>query len=279
MKYGAAIFATDEGLHPAELGTLVEEAGFESLFVPEHTHIPSSRSSPAPRGGELPAEYRRTLDPFVTLTAVAGVTEKLRIGTGICLMVERDPITTAKEVASVDWVSGGRFLFGVGGGWNTEEMRNHGTDPDRRFALLKDRVRAMKEIWTGEEAAYHGKFVDFDEIWAWPKPIQKPHPPILIGGNGPTAENRVITYGDEWLPEAADDLPDRIAAFRERSQQERGEPLPVTVYSADPADVDKYEEAGAHRICFWLPPRRPEEIRDAVGELAVKLGLAKNAPC
>lgn len=184
MKYGAAIFATDEGLHPAELGRLVE--GRLRVPIRARAHpIPSSRSSAAPRGGELPREYQRTLDPFVTLTAVAGVTQKLRIGTGICLMVERDPITTAKEVASVDWVSGGRFLFGVGGGWNLEEMHNHGTDPARRFALLKDRVRAMKEIWTADEAAYHGEFIDFGEIWAWPKPVQKPHPPILMAATAP----------------------------------------------------------------------------------------------
>ncbi|MGI9557715.1 MAG: LLM class F420-dependent oxidoreductase, partial [Solirubrobacterales bacterium] len=247
MKHGLAIFATDEGLPPAELARLVEARGFESLWFPEHTHIPASRASEAPRGGELPREYLRTLDPFVALSAAASATTELRVGTGICLIVERDPITTAKSVATLDHISGGRFLFGVGAGWNLEEMRNHGTDPDRRFALMGDRVRAMKQIWTEDEAAYEGRFVNFGPIWAWPKPTQRPHPPVLIAGNGPTAIKRVLGYGDEWLPEPEEGLVDRIAELPERAREVGRDQVPVTVYGADPGDVDAYATAGVHR--------------------------------
>src|SRR5919206_2840703 len=184
MKFGVTMFTTRYSIGPAELARAVEERGFESLFVPEHTHIPVSRRSPWPGGADLPDEYRETLDPFLALTAAAAATERLLLGTGICLVVERDPITTAKEVATLDHLSGGRFLFGVGAGWNAEEMQNHGTDPSTRFGLMRERVEAMKAIWTQDEAAYHGKHVDFDAMWSWPKPAQKPHPPILVGGRG-----------------------------------------------------------------------------------------------
>ena len=183
MKFGLTIFPTAETIQPAALGRLAESHGFESLWFPEHTHIPVSRETPYPGGGELPDEYARIYDPFVALTAAAAATERLLVGTGICLIVERDPITTAKEVATIDRVSGGRFLFGVGAGWNLEEMANHGTDPQSRFSLMRERIEAMKEIWTGDEASYHGRHVDFEPIWSWPKPLQRPHPPILVGGN------------------------------------------------------------------------------------------------
>src|SRR5215210_8306551 len=166
MKFGIAVFPTDSAADPVTIARLVEERGFESLFFPEHTHIPVSRRTPYPGGGELPPEYSHTLDPFVALTAAAMATERLLVATGICLVVERDPITTAKEVASLDQVSGGRFLFGVGAGWNEEEMENHGTDPRRRFGLMRERVEAMKAIWTEDEAEYHGRYVDFEPIWS-----------------------------------------------------------------------------------------------------------------
>ena len=185
MKFGVTMFPTDYAIGPAELAGAVEEHGFESLFFPEHTHIPTSRRTPWPGGAELPREYSRTLDPFVALSAAATATERLRIGTGICLVVERDPITLAQEVASLDFISGGRFLFGIGGGWNLEEMENHGTDPAQRWKLLRERVLAMKAIWAEDEAEFHGRFVNFDPIWSWPKPVQEPHPPILVGGSGP----------------------------------------------------------------------------------------------
>jgi probable F420-dependent oxidoreductase len=274
MKLGLAIFATDEGMPPGELARLAEERGFESLVFSEHTHIPVSRDSPAPRGGELPREYSHTLDPFVALTAAACATQHLRVGTAICLVVERDPIVTAKAVASLDLVSGGRFLFGVGAGWNLEEMRNHGTDPDHRFSLMKHRVRAMKAIWTQEEAAYESPRVSFDPIWSWPKPVQEPHPPVLIGGNGPKAIDRVLAYGDELLPEPEEGLTDRIRELHQRAAQ-AGRELKVTVHGAQPADLEAYAEAGAHRCTFWLPPRQPSDTERRVGELASELGLGE----
>src|SRR4051794_38691957 len=192
MRFGLAIFLTDYSIAPDELARMAEDRGFESLFLPEHTHIPTSRRTPYPPGGELPQEYWHTYDPFVALTAAAAATERLRIATGICLVVERDPITTAKEVASLDQLSSGRLLFGVGAGWNIEEMANHGTDGARRFGILRERVEAMKQIWSEEEASYHGEHVDFDGIWSFPKPAQRPHPPILVGGNGPKVVDRVL---------------------------------------------------------------------------------------
>src|SRR5438067_39900 len=200
MKLGLAMFPTDDAVRPAELGRIAEEHGFESLFLPEHTHIPASRRSPYPGGGELPREYSHTYDPFVALATAADATERITLATGICLVVERDPITTAKEVASLDHLSNGRFLFGVGAGWNREEMENHGTDPRRRFSLMRERVEAMKAIWTQDEAEYHGEHVDFDPIWSWPKPVQEPHPPVLIGGNGEKVIDRVVAFGHEWMP-------------------------------------------------------------------------------
>ncbi len=200
MKFGLAMFVTEDTPSPSELARTAEERGFESLFFPEHTHIPASRDTPYPAGGELPPEYSRTYDPFVALTAAAAATERLLVGTGICLVVERDPIITAKEVATLDHISGGRFLFGVGAGWNVEEMRNHGTDASHRFGLMRERIEAMKAIWTEDEASYSGRHVNLERIWAWPKPLQKPHPPILVGGNGPRVVDRVLAYGDEWMP-------------------------------------------------------------------------------
>ena len=200
MKFGITMFPADFAMDPVALGRAVEERGFESLWFPEHTHIPTSRKSPWPGGPELPREYYHTHDPFVALGAVAATTTNLKLGTGICLVVERDPITTAKEVASLDFLSNGRFLFGIGGGWNLEEMENHGTDPDKRWKLMRERVLAMKEIWAKDEAEFHGKLVDFDPIWSWPKPVQKPHPPIYVGGGGPHTFQRVVEYGDAWLP-------------------------------------------------------------------------------
>src|SRR5438067_11734572 len=229
MKLGLAMFPTDDAVRPAELGRIAEEHGFESLFLPEHTHIPASRRSPYPGGGELPREYSHTYDPFVALATVADATERIKLATGICLVVERDPITTAKEVASLDHLSNGRFLFGVGAGWNREEMENHGTDPRRRFSLMRERVEAMKAIWTQDEAEYHGEHVDFDPIWSWPKPLQQPHPPVLIGGMGPRVVERVMAYGDGWFPQPArvthEEFMARLKELR-RAADEAGRGLP-----------------------------------------------------
>ncbi len=200
MHYGVVMFATEYAIPPDELARALEERGFESVWFPEHTHIPASRKTPWPGGGELPRDYWSAYDPFVALTAAAAATRRLKLGTGICLVIERDPITTAKEVATLDRLSGGRFLFGIGGGWNAEEMENHGAQFKTRWRLLRERVLAMKEIWTKREAEFHGEFVRFDKIWADPKPLQKPHPPILIGGDGATTFDRVVEFGDGWMP-------------------------------------------------------------------------------
>src|SRR5690606_19482796 len=214
VEFGVSTFVTDDGIAPAALGRALEERGFGSLFLAEHTHIPVKRESPWPGGGELPRPYYRTLDPFVALTAAATVTERLRVGTGIALVVQRDPILLAKEVASLDLVSGGRAVLGVGAGWNREEMRNHGTDPRTRMRLLRERVLAVKELWTEDEAEFHGEFVAFDPVYLYPKPVQDPRPPVMIGGAGPTTFDRVVEYGDGWMPiygRGTDELAGQIA--------------------------------------------------------------------
>ena len=200
MKIGFYYFATDYSMPVVEVARALEERGYESLFVPEHTHIPASRRTPWPGGAELPREYSHTLDPFVALAAAAAATRNLRLGTGICLLTERDPIVTAKEVATLDLISDGRFEFGIGAGWNVEEMANHGTAFDTRFRVMVDRAKAMQAIWTQDEAAYHGEFTSFEPIWSWPKPVQKPHPPILLGGETKYTLRRVMEFCDGWFP-------------------------------------------------------------------------------
>jgi probable F420-dependent oxidoreductase len=279
MKVGVMMFPTDHSIEPVELGRIVEEHGFESLFFPEHTHIPASRRTPWPGGGELPAMYSRTLDPFVALTAAAIATKRLKVGTGICLVIERDPIVTAKEVASLDLVSGGRFLFGVGAGWNEEEMENHGTDPRRRFGILRERIEAMKAIWTQDEASYHGRYVDFDPLWSWPKPVQKPHPPVLIGGNGPKVLDRVVAFGDEWYPNRIGDDEEflgRLGELRERARGAGRDPIPVTLAAmpSSPEMQQRFAEAGVHRFVWWLRPESRNEVErqlDAYAEAAEKV--------
>jgi probable F420-dependent oxidoreductase len=272
-KFGVAMFPTDDALEPAILASLVEERGFESLFFPEHTHIPASRRTPYPGGGELPREYSHTLDPFVALTAAAAATERLKVGTGICLVIERDPITTAKEVASIDRVTGGRFLFGVGAGWNEEEMENHGTDPRRRFGVMRERIEAMKTIWTAEEAEYHGRHVDFDPIWSWPKPVQTPHPPILVGGNGPKVLERIVAFGDEWLPNRVADVDAflaRVAELQDRGRQAGRDSIPVTLLGTPGSreTLGRLAGAGIHRFVWWLPARPREEVEAKLDEYA-----------
>jgi probable F420-dependent oxidoreductase len=258
------MFPTDYAVAPDELARMAEARGFESLFFPEHTHIPASRESPYPGGGELPREYSHTHDPFVALAAAASVTERLLVGTGICLVIQRDPIITAKEVASVDRLSGGRFLFGIGAGWNREEMVDHGTDPDRRFGVMRERVEAMKAIWTQDEATYQGRYVDFERIWSWPKPVQTPHPPVIVGGNGKRVLDRVVAYGDEWMPnriESVDELKARIDLLRQMAA-EAGRPVPKVGLYAAPAkarEMEAYEAIGVDRYVLFVPPvPRPE---------------------
>jgi probable F420-dependent oxidoreductase len=276
MELGLAVLLTDYSLSPAGLGASAEERGFESLFLAEHTHIPTSRETPYAGGGELPPEYSHTIDPFVGLAAAATATERLKVGTGVCLVIERDPIVTAKEVATLDHISGGRFLFGVGAGWNREEMRNHGTDPHTRFTRMRESVEAMKAIWTQEEAEYHGKIVDFDPIWSWPKPVQKPHPPVLVGGLGEKVLDRVVAYGDEWIPNrvrSPEELGERIAELQRRAEAAGRGRIPVTVFGAK-AEVrllERLRAAGVTRALFQLRPEEPAEVQrqlDELGEVA-----------
>jgi probable F420-dependent oxidoreductase len=232
VDFGVSYFPTDESVEPATLARMCEERGFESVFVAEHTHIPASRETPYPAGGELPREYFRIYDPFVALTTMAAATERIRIGTAICLVIERDTISTAKEVASLDRLSGGRFLFGVGAGWNLEEMRNHGTDPAKRFRLLRERVEACKAIWTEEEASYDGEFVNFDRIVCRPAPLQVPHPPILVGGFGPKVHDRVLAFGDAWFPNRIppdEQMIGRVEELQRRGEEDGRGPIPVTL--------------------------------------------------
>lgn len=252
MEFGVGYFPTHDGIGPGDVARKVEERGQDALFFAEHTHIPASRESAWPGGEVLPRKYFHTYDLFVALTAAASATTRLRVGSGVCLVVERDPIVTAKEVASVDHLSGGRLEFGVGIGWNREEMANHGTDPRTRLALMAERIQAMQAIWTADEASYHGRFVNFDRIWSWPKPAQKPWPPVLVGGGGATVLDRVLTYGDGWFPQWRDEnLFERMAELKARADRH----LQIQVLSVppDPKALEQLEDAGVHRASCWLP--------------------------
>lgn len=282
MHFGVSIFDTDSTIRIDELARAAEALGFESLWVPEHTHIPRAQMS-LPGGKALPEEYWRTHDPFVALAVAAAVTTRLRLGTGICLVVQRDPITLAKEVASLDHLSGGRFLFGIGGGWNAVEMAHHGTDFGARWRLLRERVLAMKAIWTQDAPEFHGEFVRFGPILSYPKPVQVPHPPIFLGVNTPGARRLVVEYGDGWLPLAPQvgDLGAGIADLRRRAAEAGRDPdsLTVSVYGArlDEAVVRQYERAGAERVVFRLPAADRETVLrrlDASAALARTFGQA-----
>src|ERR1700730_5337427 len=219
MRIGGAMFFTDYSMSPTELARALEDRGFDSLWVPERSHIPLTRKSPFPSGGDLPKKYYDVMDPFVVLGVAAAVTKTLLLGTGICLIAQRDPIQTAKQVASIDQVSGGRFLFGVGNGWNEDERPNHGPPSAGRHKLARERIEAMKAIWTQSKAEYHGEFVNFDPMMTWPKPVQKPHPPILVGGDFPYSARRAVRYGDGWMPQttanATTPLTELIPRFRQ----------------------------------------------------------------
>src|SRR5881409_2230749 len=251
MHIGIAIFATEFAIRIDELAREAEARRFESLWVPEHTHIPTSRRSPFAGGQQLPEQYKHTLDPFVALTAAAAATKTLRVGTGICLIIERDTITTAKSVASLDLLSHGRFEFGLGGGWNAEEMEHHGTQFKTRFKRLEEQVRAMKEIWTKDVAEFHGTFVSFDPVWAWPKPAQKPHPPILLGGESKYTLQRVVDLCDGWFPRGRN--PEvTLTAYKELRElaAKKGrdmKTISVSIFAAPPdeAKLDQFRQAGA----------------------------------
>ncbi len=254
MKFGIAIFPTDYAISMGELAPAVEQAGFESLWVAEHSHIPVSRLSPYPAGGELPRMYMHTMDPFIALTAAALATKTLLVGTGICLLIERDPIHTAKEVASVDLLSNGRFIFGIGGGWNREEMADHGTAFETRWKLLRERVEAMKALWRDDEAEYHGDMVHVEKSWFWPKPAQKPHPPIILGGNGPNTLNRVVAYCDGWMPNRGAAL-ERVTELQQMAEAAGRGHIPVSFYPrANAADIERAAAAGVERCIFYVSP-------------------------
>jgi probable F420-dependent oxidoreductase len=268
MQIGAAMFFTDYSMSAAQLAQECEARGFESVWAPEHSHIPLSRTSPFPSGGELPKQYSQVMDPFVTLSAAAAVTKTIKLGTGVCLVIQRDPIQTAKLVASLDQVSRGRFLFGVGGGWNAEEMADHGTEFKTRFKLMRERIEAMKEIWTGPKPEYHGEMVDFPPMMTWPKPVQKPYPPVIVGGMFPHAARRALRYGDGWIPHSRrpqyEDVTDYLPQFKEMAA-EAGRDLasvPVTVWGI-PENLDRlrrYEDQGVARGVVQLAAEPADTI-------------------
>ena len=268
MHIGAVMFFTEYSMGPAALGRALEERGFESLWVPEHSHIPLSRLTPYPAGGPLLRAYYDIMDPFLVLNTAAAVTSTLKIGTGVCLVNQRDPIQTAKLIASIDQLSGGRFLFGVGNGWNRDEMENHGTVFATRHKLSRERVEAMKAIWTEDEAEYHGEFVNFDKMNAWPKPVQRPHPPVIVGGVYPYAARRAIRYGNGWIPRAdrleKDGVGVLIEQFRQMARDAGRDPasLPITIFRV-PDNVEQLRfcrQIGVDRVVFSLPAEKEDKI-------------------
>jgi len=268
MQIGAAMFFTDYSMAPGELARALEERGFDSVWAPEHSHIPVARVSAFPSGGELPKKYYDAMDPFVALTAAAAATTTLQIGTGVCLVMQRDPIQTAKLVASIDHVSQGRFLFGVGNGWNADEMANHGTDFKARHKIARERIEAMKVIWTQSKAEYHGEFVNFDPMMAWPKPVQKPNPPILVGGAFPYGARRALRYGDGWMPHRArpnyPNVADLIPQYRDLVAQSDRDPasVPITIWGAkeDVAMLERDRSLGVVRVIVSLDSARADVI-------------------
>ena len=283
MKYGIAMFPTDYAIPIDELARELEARSFESVWLPEHTHIPASRKSPWPGGPNLPREYWHTLDPFVALAAAAVVTKTLKLGTGICLVIERDPILLAKEVASLDHLSQGRVLFGIGGGWNAEEMEHHGTPFGERWKILRERIGALKAIWTQDEAEFHGKYVNFEKLWSYPKPVQKPHPPILMGGAGPHARQRAVDFDGHWIPIGgraySEPIAESMADFRARAEKAGRDPatLTVTIFGVAPdeARVATLRDAGVTRAVFFVPSATRDVVLpllDQYASLAKKVG-------
>jgi probable F420-dependent oxidoreductase len=277
VNFGVAMFPADFAMNVVEFGRAADERGFESLFVPEHTHIPAVRETPWPQGGELPREYAHTLDPFAALAAVSAATSRIKLGTGICLVIQRDPIVLAKQVASVDLLSNGRLLFGVGAGWNREEIANHGVDPRVRWRVFGERMHAMQAIWTQEEASFHGHYVNFDRIWSWPKPVQQPYPPVLMGGDYGASMERVIEFGDEWMPhpDRGEPLGQRIAEFWSRCEVAGRPRLPVTVYGAatDPRVIDEYRSAGVTRCVLRIRSATKDVVLPALDRAAELMRL------
>src|SRR2546421_1228267 len=265
MQFGASIFFTDYSISPAELALALEERGFDSLWVAEHSHIPVPRRTPAPGGGELPKRYYDVMDPFVTLSAAAAVTKRLKLGTGVCLVIQRDTIQTAKLVASIDQVSNGRFLFGIGGGWNAEEIENHGTEFTSRFKKMREQIEAMKEIWTKSTAEYHGDIVEFTPMMTWPKPVQKPHPPVILGGAFPWAARRAIRYGDGWYPNASSGDPEEyVPAFRKMAEEAGRDPKSLSLRLGgapdDPDKLKRFRDIGVDAVNLTLMSETRDQL-------------------
>ena len=274
MDIGVCMFATDYAIRIDELARETEARGFESLWVPEHTHIPTSRRTPWPGGSELPLEYSHTYDPFISLMWAAAVTKTLKLGTGICLVIERDTITLAKEVASLDHLSGGRFLMGIGGGWNVEEMAHHGTEFKTRFKKMGEQVRAMKEIWTKEVAEFHGEYVDFEPIWCWPKPAQQPHPPVLLGGESNYTLQRVVDYCEGWFPRSRQPqlVSQGMNALREYAAKAGRDMRTISVsvfgVAGDQKLIDMYRDVDVTRVILRLPSEGRETILPLLDQYA-----------
>ena len=266
MDFGVVSQNTEYGIRPDVCARAAEERGFESVWYPEHTHIPASRDTPYPLGGELPRQYSHFMDLFVSMMAGVGATQRIKVGAGICLLMEHDPIVAAKAVATLDTLSGGRILFGIGGGWNREEMANHGTRFEDRWKILRERVAAVKEIWTHGEASYHGNFVNFERIWCWPKPLQRPHPPVLLGAVSGAGLQRVVDYCDGWLlvDPRGGALQKAQAELKERCDKAGRDPasIPITVFLAMEMTseiLDEYQAAGVTRVVQFLPPDTHDE--------------------
>lgn len=274
MHFGASMFCTDYSMTPAELGPALEDRGFESFWAPEHSHIPLSRKSPWGGGPELPKRYYDVIDPFVGLATAAMTTKTLKLGTGVCLIIQRDVLQLAKEVATLDLLSGGRFLFGIGAGWNREEMADHGTDPKTRIALMAERVDILKTVWTQTKPEYQGKFQSFEPMMTWPKPVQKPHPPILVGGAFPHAANRAIAYGDGWIPLGGRgaDILEQLPRFRQMAAEAGREPdsLSVSVFGAavDADELKRYRDAGIQRVVFSLESEKADTVLPELDRIA-----------
>ncbi len=265
MEFGVTIAPSRFPVDIVAAGKLAEELGFDSFWVPEHTHFPLNRETPWPGGGDQQRQWQYYPNPFVALAGVAGVTTTMKLGTCISLVIQHDPIVQAKVVASLDHLSGGRFLFGIGGGWQREEMANHGTKPTLRWKVLRERIAAMKEIWTKDEAEFHGEHVSFDPIWSWPKPIQKPWPPILMGGDGPKAVEGLLEYCDEWMPRPTGfepSLPERMAEVNRRAAEMGRKPIPSTIFGAvlEPRELERYEQLGATAALFRLAPHNFDSV-------------------
>ena len=271
MKIGVTMFPTDLTIRPEQLAIELEDRGFESLFFPEHTHIPIGRRTPYPMGGELPEEYKRTFDPFIAVASAAARTRALTLGTGVCLLAQRDPIVLAKEIASLDVLSGGRIVLGVGYGWNVDEMEDHGVDPNHRRALVREKVLAMKALWTNEVAGFDGEFVHVEPSWSWPKPAQQPHPPVFLGGAaGPTLFRHIVEWADGWMPIGGTGLSRTWPELRQVAEQRGRDPasIKINVFGArpDPRNLEHYRKIGVLRTCLALPAAPAEVVLPLLDE-------------